>query len=418
MWILLLLCLVVCWSFECPKSCSSHSDCVGSNNSTLCCVSGLCHRAKLLPDGAACTVGRTQDQICAVNGGGECAAEYSFIDGLDSSSNASPDSLCVDNVCRFRKPVRAPPDIGCACDNYTRCESGDVCADGKCVSGNKKTGEACMTNLQCRDVPVCEQGICKGLPFNATCRYLPAACYADQCPNPCAAPYRCLASSQTCAMPLSEGASCLLQDCQEGLICIDGQCGRRRTLGQNCSYTVACEPPLFCAQLDQTCKARYSLPLDSPCSGHYECESRSCRGLLGPGKCAAGPVAGMVCDPVDAWNCGEGLTCDCKTRTCTAVPTCTAEELVWASKGFSDENLGIDVLCCKACRLGAYFGPYTLDCAKRTVGPPANPCSPHPQPVLKGCPEGGTSNAALALICKGWFYVGLATSLVLLQSMF
>jgi hypothetical protein len=150
--------------------------------------------------------------------------------------------LCPDN-----HVLCAPYEQGCidvgtnlshcgGCGN--QCNTGQICAGGRCVSPNRDLGDRCDTNEQCIGRPGL---LCRGIPPNTFCL----------CPND---HVLCSPESAGCIDVKTDPANC-------------GGCGRRCANNQNCSGgRCLCRdgrPPCggtCCTQGRECCRNRCVLP--------------------------------------------------------------------------------------------------------------------------------------------------------------
>jgi hypothetical protein len=208
---------------------------------------------------------------------------------VDSCAGKLPGSTCggLPDECNFRGTLA----VGAPCSGSLQCATGDcfftdtpgqTALCGKCAA---TVGEgADCTNTDCNTGLVCANGKCAAPAQSGQ------AC--DESTRPCADPLVCVDAK--CAAPLAAGADCGLTatsppcDTSQGLTCLP-------TAGNTTAGK--CQPAQF-GSVGQKCGIQ-------PDGGFVSCAGSSCV----KDTCAVDSDEGGPCDPTNGPFCGYGFDC-------------------------------------------------------------------------------------------------------------
>jgi hypothetical protein len=200
------------------------------------------------------------------------------------------------------------------------CRSSSSCKQGRCVlsvedntpvecSGTCTLSSIGCGGQTCGDDEYCHQDECKQrLDEGSTCDpFVNDICLEGLSCGP----------EDTCITPRSEGGTCVrVEDCAEGLVCLDSECSPPSQLGEKCGSNPQCADGLYCGDAGE-CVQR--APAGSTCFGDEQCLeehrchpldcdpiSEFCRDGL-EGTCIGDQSAGEYCLYND--DCTDGLFC-------------------------------------------------------------------------------------------------------------
>ncbi|MBM4353341.1 MAG: hypothetical protein FJ109_06010 [Deltaproteobacteria bacterium] len=316
-------------------------------------LKGCLHLLNSAPcdDGSACTTG----DLCKL---GQCAGTATL-----SCNDFNP---CTDDSC--------DPKTGCVfkansaqCNDGNLCTSGDLCQEGKCVSGEA---------VACDDANVCTTDACDpktGCTFvhnTNPCSDGSACTAADACQDGKCVPgpqITCNDGNSCTDDSCNAGAGCQFvpnsAPCDDGNVCTigdqcaAGKCGSTGSLDcddANVCTTDACQPVGGCTHTpidafcddgnvctDDSCHAVNGcqhVPIDASCDDKVACTQDSCHAVLG---CQHSPLDALcndnnvctddTCHVTDGCKksfnsapCNDGKDCTspdvCSAGTCTGTP--------------------------------------------------------------------------------------------------
>jgi len=168
--------------------------------------------------------------------------------------------VCVENpsglACSATQPCPIDMFVDIACVN-------NVCTE------LRSAGDPCTENGECAGTSMCSNGVCVGLPVNATCPELVA--------NPCAYPAICVGyPTRTCIEYPTVGQSCEeFQGCQSPYTCDNNVCHLpfSKSAGEGCYGSDDCQDGMVC--YNQVCtkvESQYTACRnDSDCPMYESC---------------------------------------------------------------------------------------------------------------------------------------------------
>jgi hypothetical protein len=239
-----------------PEDCVGDYQCEGSDR---CTVDGCLEDCTTVDN---CTDGTVCDPVTKL-----CAAPDEppvLLPGVcqrDTDCPSPPAALCVNGLC-----VLDEVDCGstaCECTENSTCDSGYVCADGRCTPED----QTCHFNSECGAGHVCVDGLCYEGCGNAVT---------------CDAGFTCVDGACE-ANPLPTGECMSQGECQAMEICLDSSCVPGCTVDANCATGFycsngACQPDTrphpFCTS-DANCLAGRSCVegvCRTPCNTDTQCQ--------------------------------------------------------------------------------------------------------------------------------------------------
>lgn len=284
----------------CGGNCNIDADCPVSQNT---CVVNFCDIAlkkcakTTLADGVKCDDGNkcTAGDVCV---GGNCAkGKVTACDDLNTCTTDFCDPL--NGNCAHVN------NIG-ACDDGSKCTSGDFCAYGKCTAGN---------TVACNDSNPCTSDSCEAATGKCTATPIPGCvtiCKIDsdcaKSANPCQVNYcnagACANKAAANFTPCNDGDACSAQDlcaagvcqgtnfivCNDNNLCTDDSCNHNTGKCVSVNNAGACTDGTPCTQGD-LCVAGTCIPGPAKvCDDNNACTKDSCN--ASSGVCAANPING------------------------------------------------------------------------------------------------------------------------------
>ncbi len=147
----------------CADICTSAADCDDDNLCTTdTCVTNVCvntNNTEVCDDGDICTTGDACANGACVSGQPmeDCAEACSTAADCDDDNPCTTDT-CVDHLCINANNTET-------CDDENHCTIGDICASGACVGGQAldPCPKACTTAADCDDTNLCTTDTCVDL---------------------------------------------------------------------------------------------------------------------------------------------------------------------------------------------------------------------------------------------------------------
>mgnify|MGYP000203293755 CR=1 FL=1 len=225
--------------------------------------------------------------------------------------------------CRTRMPDGSINNSGCGkgtnccptCDARNPCPAGQVCCNGKCVTGD------CCGNTDCKDPnkPICRGNVCSpctgnaqcpsGVCCNGVCCAKGLICNAGICQEGCENDGQCGQGQKCCNKQCVAGNCCGVNDCANQ-VCRTKACDKN-----TCAYTVQPngQPGTDCAT--QCCNGNC-------CAGSEVCFSNACCLPQPKDKTCEGKCGTVTNNCGQQVNCGDCPVKTCETATCSGQSTC------------------------------------------------------------------------------------------------
>ncbi len=229
---------------------------------------------------------------CGANS--ECCAGVCVPVGCELDGNPCTVGQCMATGC-----VEAPAS-GMACDPRNLCTTGDMCTNGVCGGGTRRScpddGVACTEDL-------CQNGTgCTSIPRDARCT-AGQVCTVGGCTCEASA---CSSAAPTCQIGRCSGPSCVFGSAPDATACSGADpcavyaCrgGGCVIVGPKCTMRSRCES-FSCRASDGTCLYEM-LPDTVPCQGPDDTPCSPNGDVCQGGFCASGPecpFGGNVCCP-------------------------------------------------------------------------------------------------------------------------
>lgn len=199
-----------------------------------------------------------------------CSPKPSVLTDAGSACNSPGD--CPAGAC-----------VGGACQACPECATGEVCANGQCVSNT-------CVGIVCPSGETCVQGACKGALCGATSCSAGAFCDNGVCRDAACAGVVC-PTGLTCSGGICQQSSCVSVVCDAGEACVNGSC-----------QPVPCGTESLCGNA-----------ADDDCDRLVDCADPDClgKGCTDGLSCTVNEVCGSA-------GCGGALSCPPPTDPCFA----------------------------------------------------------------------------------------------------